>query len=233
MTALLGIDCSTDPKKTGLALGELKNGLVNIIRCDIASKRNPPIRVIDWLHDFEKVIIAMDAPLGWPKDHGIQLSAHKAGQAIHIKDMNKLFRRMTDVEIKKRLNKQPLDVGSNLIARTAFAALTLLDQIRQITGQPIPLAWSPNEKDQWRVIEVYPAATRIAHGAKDESGCLQGLEEMLDCSAVASIVQTSKDAADAAVCALAAADFLLGRAVAPKDKETAYIEGWIWAAQKN
>jgi hypothetical protein len=44
-----------------------------------------------------------------------------------------------------------------------------------------------------------------------------------------SALTKSKDAVDAAVCALAAADFLLGRAIAPIDHETALLEGWIWA----
>ena len=56
---------------------------------------------------------------------------------------------------------------------------------------------------RWRDIEVYPAATRIAHGARDAGGSLAGLEGLLDCSAVTSEVATWADAADAAVCALA------------------------------
>jgi hypothetical protein len=33
MIALLGIDCATNPKKTGLALGELRGEVVHILRC--------------------------------------------------------------------------------------------------------------------------------------------------------------------------------------------------------
>lgn len=231
MIALLGIDCATDPRKTGLALGELRSGVVHIIRCSTGTKNKPPAMVaVDWLQQHERALIALDAPLGWPKALGKQLSNHKAGRVIKI-EANKLFRRMTDVEIKNRLGKQPLDVGSNWIARTAFTALKILYQIRQSTGRPIPLAWAIEEKEQWRAIEVYPAATRIAHGASDVGGSLKGLGEFLNYSAVSSILKKSKDAVDAAVCTLAAADFLLGRAIAPLDKETAKVEGWIWAAE--
>ena len=115
---------------------------------------------------------------------------------------------MTDVEIKQRLGKQPLEVGANLIARTAVAALMLLDEIRRSTWRPIPLAWAPKETERWRAIEVYPAATRIAHGAPDIGGSLEGLDELLDCSAVLPALAQSEDTVDAAVCALAAADFL-------------------------
>jgi hypothetical protein len=40
--ALLGIDCATDPAKTGLALGELRDGVVTISRCTVCSKKHPP-----------------------------------------------------------------------------------------------------------------------------------------------------------------------------------------------
>jgi len=232
MIALLGIDCATDPRKTGLALGELRSGVVHIIRCATGTKKESPSMIAaNWLQQYDEALIALDAPLGWPRALGKQLSNHKAGHVIKI-EANQLFRRVTDVEIKNRLGKQPLDVGSNLIARTAFAALTLLDQIRQSTGQPIPLAWTPEEKERWRAIEVYPAATRIAHGASDVGGSLAGLGELLDCSEVSSTLKKSKDTVDAAVCALAAADFLLGRVTAPVDDETAQVEGWIWAAER-
>jgi hypothetical protein len=42
MTALLGIDCSTDPKKTGLALGEKRDGIIHIFRCTTGSKSISP-----------------------------------------------------------------------------------------------------------------------------------------------------------------------------------------------
>lgn len=229
MIALLGIDCATVPRKTGLALGELRGGVVHILSCVTGTNREPPAMIAtDWLLHYDEALIALDAPLGWPRALGPCLSTHKAG--LHIQEgADQLFRRMTDVEIKQRIGKHPLEVGANLIARTAVAALTMLDEIRQSTGYPIPLAWAREEKARWRAIEVYPAATRIGHGAPDVGGSLEGLNELLDCSAVLSALTKSKDAVDAAVCVLAAADFLLGRAIAPIDHETALLEGWIWA----
>jgi hypothetical protein len=131
--------------------------------------------------------------------------------------------------IYRRLGKLPLEVGASWLARTAVAALGLLDELRQASGRPIPLAWAPGEAESWRVVEVYPAATRITHGMPDESGSIVGLSDVLDCSAVADVVTWSKDAGDACVCALAGADFLAGRAVPPEDVPTAHREGWIWA----
>ena len=105
----------------------------------------------------------------------------------------------------------------------------LLDELRKSTGRQIPLAWAPVERERWRVIEVYPAATRISHGAPDVGGSLKGLEKLIDYSSVSLTLEKSKDAADAVVCVLAAADFLTGRAIAPLDRELASLEGWIWS----
>lgn len=172
----------------------------------------------------------MDSPLGWPKALGPSLVSHRAGMIIEV-DANLLFRRVADGVIKQRLGKQSLDVGADRIARTAVDALRLLDQMRRDAGRSIPLAWAPDEAEPWRVIEVYPAATRRAHGALDAGGSLEGLDELVDCSAVLEIVRKSVDAADACVCALAAADFVFGRAVPPADLGTARKEGWIWAPE--
>ena len=137
--------------------------------------------------------------------------------------------RATDDEIKVRLGKRPLDVGADRIARTAVAALALLSTLRRETGRSIPLAWAADEQATWRAIEVYPAATRIPTRAANQGGSLEGLGVQLDCAAVGPEFLASKDAVDACVCVLAAADFLLGRAVAPSDIEMALVEGWIWA----
>lgn len=227
---LLGIDCAVDPRKTGLALAEIDDGVVKVSRLAVGSRlRLPAAIILDWLEGCDEVLIAMDAPLGWPCALGASLASHRAGLSVEA-TANQLFRRVTDVAIKERLGKLPLEVGANLIARTCVAALGLLQQIREQTGRPIPLAWRPEEAESWRAIEAYPAATRVAHGAPDVGGSLVGLDGLLDCGEVPEALRQSKDAMDAAVCTLAAADFLLDKAVPPADLETAQIEGWIWAA---
>ena len=148
MTVLLGIDCSSSPKKTGLALGEARGGEIHILRCTTGSKRMPPAMIaFEWLKGYEDVIIALDAPLGWPKALGSNLSLHKAGMPLKVNADN-LFSRETDREIRQRLGKKPLEVGANLIARTAVAALSLLGELRRSTGRKIPLAWAPVEKER-------------------------------------------------------------------------------------
>jgi hypothetical protein len=111
------------------------------------------------------------------------------------------------------------------------AALNLLDQLRLITGQSIPLAWSPADLQQSAAIEVYPAATRLAHGSKARGGSIEGLESLMDLSAFDGELPASDDAIDALVCVVAAADFIHGLARPPVDRETAQQEGWIWTAE--
>lgn len=57
------------------------------------------------------------------------------------------------------MGKQTLDVGADRIARTARSALDILEQIRQLTGLPIDLAWQPDFAARVAAIEVYPAGT--------------------------------------------------------------------------
>lgn len=65
MTTLLGIDCATQPAKTGLALGRLHNNGVCIERCAVGSKsRQPATIALEWLTGCDEVLIALDAPLG-------------------------------------------------------------------------------------------------------------------------------------------------------------------------
>jgi len=170
----------------------------------------------------------MDAPLGWPRAMAPSLARHRAGDRIDA-TAHQMFRRYTDDAIHDRLRKRPLEVGANLIARTAVSALGFLHELRRKTGRAIPLAWAPQGPEPYRAIEVYPAATRLCHVAVDRGGGIDDLSHVLDVSAVREAVLQSEHAADAAVCALAAADFLLDRACAPDDLELAMQEGWIWA----
>jgi hypothetical protein len=191
-----------------------------------ASWRSPASIVLEWLQDHDDVLLALDSPLGWPAGLGASLAVHQAGAPLDA-DANTLFRRAADAEIKRRLGKQSLDVGADRIARTAVAALGFLETLRRATGRSIPMAWGPSDKPDWRVIEVYPAATRLAYGVLDKGGVLDGFGAALDCAAV-NMTTCSVDEADACVCVLAAADFLLGRAVPPTDLDLAQKEGWIW-----
>ncbi len=230
MTVLIGIDCATQPEKVGLALGEMHQGRVRIHQCCTGSRTMSPAEIVaEWLANAEYAVVALDAPLGWPIALATSLANHRAGSGM-LAPADDLFRRNTDIEIRRRLGKKPLEIGANLISRTTVAALELLEGIRARSGQPIPQAWAPDEPEPIRAIEVYPAATRLAHAAPSGSGNVEGLMEVLDCSGF-TLEEVGPDAMDAAVCVLGAADFLRGRAVGPESTEMprVVVEGWIWA----
>ena len=141
MITIIGIDCATQPQKTGLAVGSWDGTAVSLHAISLG-QQNPSLAqtITNWLPPNQPTLLAIDAPLGWPEDMGNQLATHQAGDPLFVPP-NTLFRRETDRHIWQRTGKLPLDVGADRIARTAHAALSLLTELRQITQELIPLAW--------------------------------------------------------------------------------------------
>ena len=212
MTCLVGIDCATQPRKVGLARGHLEGVRVIADECFCGGPSADPAEIVtSWIGEVETVLLALDSPLGWASALGPSLASHQAGVAFDVPP-HSLFRRLTDNDITARLGKRPLEVGANLISRTSVAAVDLLGKIRSMTGEPVPLAWGWPSITRVSAIEVYPSATRIAHGAPAGAGRLDGLSSLccdLD------LERLSVDARDSLVCLVAAADFVLGRAIPP------------------
>lgn len=223
---VIGIDCATQPNKTGMVLASWERSELRLEEASLGSVRAPPVGVISsWIPPDADVLLALDAPLGWPKALGGALANHGAGQLLRG-DPEQLFRRATDRRIEKRLRKRPLEVGANLIARTAHAALKLLEEIRQRTGHSVPLVWEPSSFSGVGAIEVYPAATRIAIGASKDPASGDGLSSHVQGDL--SKVGESPHVRDAAWCAVAGSDFLAGLAEGPTDIDLSRSEGWIW-----
>jgi hypothetical protein len=184
-----------------------------------------------------RTLIAIDAPLGWPAPMVRVLGLHRAGGPLAAAP-NDMFRRETDKWIKRAIGKQALDVGADRIARAAWQALNVLNQLRAQTGQPIPLAWQADFGPRVAALEVYPAATLLASGLlpagykKPAEGrgarralCL-GLAERAPW--LSDLIDSKVDIFDAGLCAVAGADFLDGLACPPEDQALAEREGWIW-----
>jgi predicted nuclease with RNAse H fold len=241
---LLGIDVATVEAKVGLAFGEYGGDRIVLREAVAGTRARPPAAIVcEWLRGAPgPVLLAIDAPLGWPRSLASSLAAHRAGQSIptHPNDM---FRRTTDRFIHQTMGKLPLDVGADRIARTAHAALKLLGEIRERLDAPIPLAWTPTPFTGIAAIEVYPAATLVAHGTlssrykrvsqkPERRRILRDLEGRIRIGSCAELLEEKPDVLDAAVCLVAAADFLSGRAIAPKHREIAVREGWIWSAPR-
>ncbi len=228
MQSIIGIDCATKPRKVGLALAHVDGTVLEIEEVVLGSREKEPASIIsEWLSTRQTALLALDAPLGWPGSLGPSLSQHQAGNALNgLPDS--LFRRRTDEELQKRLGKRPFDVGANLIARTAHAALALLAEIRHRTGRDIPLAWDASKVEGTAAIEVYPAATLCARRATNGPDCLDLFRSEVRLPETA-LLSSSDHARDAVLCAIGGAEFLAGTCAPPLDLALAKKEGWIWA----
>lgn len=239
---LIGIDCATQSNKVGIARGYFEAGKATVQDVMVGSKQTSMVSIIsEWIKSSSVTLIALDAPLGWPISLGKAVYQHQAGRPIEV-DPNFMFRRLTDRVVKQKIGKQSLDVGADRIARTAHAALELLDNLRDKTGEEIPLAWEPNLQSGAYAIEVYPAATLKAHniavlGYKKSNGfeprkkLLACIEQYIVLPHDTSLMGNNDNALDAVVCLLAGTDFLIGKVIEPSDVEIAKKEGWIWVSK--
>jgi len=132
MVRIVGVDCATDDGKVGVALAEQVAGQVTVLEASVCSAESRAAAVIaEWLTapGAGHVLLALDAPLGWPAALGISLSGHKAGAPIHV-EPNTLFRRTTDLVRGKRCAAQlrlaPFieRVCRDLLHRTASIVVT-------------------------------------------------------------------------------------------------------------
>lgn len=236
---IIGIDCATEPVRMGLALGELSTKGLVIHEVGMGKrkgpkgKNDPPVQawVADRVRSGNRTLIALDAPLGWPVGMTNHFPKHQAGEPLAI-DANDLFSRHTDRVVRDKIGKRPLEVGANLIARTALSALALIELIGQNLGTRIPLAWSPDDLGYVAAVEVYPAATVLAHRPKSQlhaEAKLDLIRQQLDSDPPEGVDDTL-DIIDACLCVVAGADFLRDDALPPEgdDKDLAKKEGWIW-----
>jgi predicted RNase H-like nuclease len=240
-TRLIGIDCATEDKKIGLAFAVYDEGVLRVDDLLLWEKDRQSIagQIAAWVREGNgSVLIAMDAPLGWPLPLTLALADHRAGSDLN-RSANEMFRRTTDNFIQEKLGQRSLDVGADRIARTAHAALRLLGELRRDLGTPIPLAWDATFTDPIAAIEVYPAATLVAHGlrssgykkpdqSEERKQIIESLRALIALPDDIAPLEANADALDAVICLLAAIDFIDGHSLPPDDSELAAREGWIW-----
>ena len=243
-TTIIGIDCATKPSKIGLALAHYDGRRAHLLECRPGGTDARPA-ITEWIQSAGgPALLALDAPLGWPSALGAALNHHKAGDLLEGQP-DILFSRETDRTVWREVGKRPLEVGANLIARTAHSALTLLRDVRGQTGLAINLAWSPERPEQVTAIEVYPAATlaalhpnqvRYGHPPADRESTLgsllQAFPSISGVETHRQMLLKNEHVFDAFVCVLAGLDFLEGRAQRPNDLELARREGWIWVRSR-
>jgi len=136
---IIGIDCAAQDKNIGLAFGDYDGQ-----RCTVSEVTHGKIvdpvasRIASWIPADRPTLLALDAPLGWPTPLAKCLNSHQAGDSIAASS-SMLFSRLTDRIVKLKTGKKPLDVGADRIAHTACFALALIDQLRSMVPEPIPL----------------------------------------------------------------------------------------------
>jgi predicted nuclease with RNAse H fold len=234
---IVGLDAATEPERFGYAIAEKSSSLVRVLDAGVLRSK----RSVDALSDIvaprlqsaDKALVAIDAPLGWPAGAGETFVGHAAGLPIAIVP-DRLFHRVTDEFVQSKTHKRPLEVGANLIARAAHAALSTLQRLREETRLQLPLVWTP-EFHGVGVIEVYPGASLISWGVaqdgyKKDAAIRQRIAKELRARVTGLSERAIEpvDAFDAVLCAVAAADFLDGNAWMPEDIVAARKEGWIW-----
>lgn len=218
---IVAIDCATQHGNTGLCFSTWDGSVLRVTRARVCTHPNDLVdSVAAELADATRAVIALDAPLGWPAPLADGLRDHRAGQLLRG-ERRDVFRRTTDRLVEEWSGKRPLEVGANLIARTAHAALAELDAIRTRLSVDIPLAEVTGAPTDIVAIEVYPAVTWIAHERSWPSWFPVSDPNQYD---------RPLHVRDAVLCAVAAVDVLEGRAAAPSGDERAMAtrEGWIW-----
>ncbi len=232
---IFGFDAATAHRKCGLAVGWWSSERLVVERAFLPSSRAALVEELAGAVE-DGALLAVDAPLGWPVACAEELGQHEAGAALGG-TIHAFFRRETDDDVHRRFGKRPLEVGANLIGRTAFSTLAVLGDVRRHAGLAVPLAWSAAEA-QRAAIEVYPAATLKAlelpaRGYKRSEEIREGLVGQLRELGIELSLEVeeaavgSDDVFDGVLCVVAGAHFLAGCCPAPLDREKARREGWI------
>ncbi|GAB7080347.1 DUF429 domain-containing protein [Megalodesulfovibrio paquesii] len=240
-TLLLGLDCAASPVRMGCMLARW-DGRQPALLATLTAPSWPELveGLVEWLRlSPAPALLCMDAPLGWPQSMGPRLTGHHAGQGLCL-PADALFSRLTDRRIAQRLGKRPMEVGANYIARAALAAVNLLERLRQASGLPLPLGWTPGRLEKSCALEIYPAGVLACRGllrpgykktAADRAAMVGILERLMDLpQGIREACLGSEHLLDAALCCLGGADYLQGLTPGPRPEEleTARKEGWIW-----
>ncbi len=258
---IIGIDSAVQPVNNGLTLGSYNNKSFRILDKwnRPGNKKDLEQSLIDtlysWVNKEDQVLFCIDSPLGWPSLFGKALSVHSAGKSIDIdphinmkNEMDKFFKRKTDIDIAQRYKKIPLEVSADRIARTAFSTLKRIGILNSLIQplQQIDILWNNNfpiNQSKKGMIEVYPAVTLLsnnlnikgykkAESTESREYLLDNLKNLynIDNSVQKFDFTTVDHDFDSLVCCLAGIDFIEGKCKQIDIPQNVLeIEGLIWA----
>ena len=151
-----------------------------------------------------RVVIGIDAPLGWPAEFVRLVTAGPHGPEPYVPGdggeiENRLAYRLTDRVVRKRCGKKPLSGAFDRLGGNATKAITVCQLLRKNAGAVVV----PQEEDTEQpvvICEAYPAPWK--EHARKEGGLLKSAAEALP---GLDMPPLGTDEADAVLCALTAA----------------------------
>lgn len=230
-----GIDLSSDPRRTGVAVLDDDGSRISVRSVRVGADDGDVSAVVRTAH-----AAGVDVPFGWPEPFVALLAAQAQGQQPAGADQrwrHDLVLRTTDHHVWERTGLRPLSVSTD---RIAFPAMRWAGIEAELRDSGIDMA----RDGSGRVCEVYPAAALqqwglscrgYKGGGNDEAraAIVEGLSRVIDdLDWQGSEPQCIADdnALDAVVAALVAREVGRGRAVGPPSSLAARArrEGWIW-----
>jgi len=65
-TTVIGVDGATDSRKPGLARASVQENRTEVLEATGGETQSPASIIYEWIGDSQQVLLALDAPLGWP-----------------------------------------------------------------------------------------------------------------------------------------------------------------------
>lgn len=257
---LIGLDFSTQiSKRKAYALSLINDKYERNSDIEISNLDNQRLsnQLLDLSSKWDEIVLAIDSPMGWPKEMIQDLLHHQAGEKLlNDKKLERqnYFRRTTDKFIIEQVKKTPFSIGADKIAAMAFDALVIVGLIN--SEFQLDVGYGVTKKH--KVIEAYPGATIAGQlGSRNTNGYKKNKdlrEQMYDAIIQVYEVKVSElypkeevvhtdDRFDAFLCLLTAIDYhndklhnpITGNIVSNVKIEEEIIrkEGWIWAVLKN
>lgn len=230
----LGIDLAAEAKGTALAQIRWSKDRAELVQLQLGVEDEV---IVQYALDSDK--IGIDCALGWPKDFVQFLNAHStnnpdANPSGDIDWRRRLSFRETDRQVRAITGRWPLSVATDRLGMTALRCAGLQAKLRQA-------GISIDRSGLGRVVEIYPGASLRLWGfdtagyrteQSARSRLLAELESQVPWLKLGNfrpLLESSTDAFDALIAALATRAAALGKATLPDPEqlENAREEGWI------
>ncbi|AXF57672.1 DUF429 domain-containing protein [Salicibibacter kimchii] len=181
--------------------------------------------------DDRRMIIGVDAPLGYPKAFKQLINGEINPVDKPEKEIqNPLAYRYTDRAIYEMLGKKPLSAVFDRIGNNTTVAMSHAKLWEKRDGFKIYPMEKQGKEDKKIIIEVYPALLKASKKSEAHTNIRQYLPTN---------IKPGTDAYDACICALYAIAFGVNDSPLPNlahppthEKETVKEEGWIYYFEK-